>query len=78
MLNQFMVAQVQTSQQLRDQVTQVVKPPIRGSKGRGSTGHPIIHIPKITYDDDPEAFLNVFEWSAHVVGRPKKQWAVIW
>lgn len=74
-----MAAQVQTSQQLLDHVTQVVNPaPARViAVGSESMRHPAVHIPKMTMEDHPEIFLHSFELSAREVWWPKNQWAAI-
>lgn len=80
MLDQLMAAQVQTNQRLWDNVTQAVRSAPAGAEegGGDSTRHPMICIPKMTTEDDPETFLNSFECSAWAAGWPEKnQWAAI-
>lgn len=79
MLDQLMAAQVQTSQQLWDHGTQVVRPALSGTAAEGSdsNGCPTICMPKVTPKDGPETFLNSFKLSAWVLEWLENQWMVI-
>lgn len=77
LLDQLVVTQAQISQQLWDQVNQAMRPGT-ASASSGEPGRcPAIHIPKMTTDDDPEAFLNAYEWSVWMAGWAENQWAFI-
>lgn len=53
----------------------------RGTKGATlgavTASQPSIMVQKMTWDDDPEAFLYAFEWTATAAGWPEAQWAVV-
>lgn len=79
LLDQLMAVGVQTSQQLWDHVAQVVRPAPAGVVAGGSeaSGQSGICIPKLASKDDPEVFLNLFEWSAQAAVWPENQCVVI-
>lgn len=75
MLDKLVAAQVQTSQQLWDHFTQAVRQTqIRAAVVEGNSRvKPVICIPKMTMDDNPETFLHTFKHSAGAVDWPEEQ-----
>lgn len=80
MLDHLMAAQPQTSQQLWQSVMQAMWTTSTGATtvvGCKTPGNPAILIPKMTVNNDPEAFLNLFEHLVQVASWLENQWAAI-
>lgn len=79
MLDQLLATWAQTCQQLGNDLTQAVQQTqVRAAFGEDKgKGRPAIRIPKMTTDDDQEAFSNTLERSARAASWPEEQWAAI-